>query len=76
MPRVARAKHAKKPDRRPARARYWGSQRLQKRKVARLLKMGRVREGNRQDGDPIKITHPQIALDFWRTVRKGRIKTT
>lgn len=58
---MTRTKRIKSSDKRPCRPRYWGSRRLEKRKVHRLFATGRF---------PSKID----ALNFWHNHRKGRVK--
>ncbi len=55
-----RAKRSKKPDNRPARARYWSSHKLEHHKVRNLV---------RHNG----MTEHEARL-FWREVRTKRIK--
>ena len=53
-----RSKKAKRPDKRPARLRYWAKRTLEKRKVRRLMRQG--------------LSEPN-AVAIWRAQRKGRV---
>lgn len=55
-----RPKKTKKPDNRPARARYWTNRSLEANKIRRLVRC------NGMDAT--------TARRFWRDARKGRIK--
>jgi hypothetical protein len=58
--RAQRGKKSKKPDKRPARLRYWLSRHLERNKVRRLMKYCGMTK--------------QQALDYWNTHRQGRVK--
>ena len=59
MPAKQARKKGKRPDARPARARYWSKRTLEKRKVRRLMRCN----GFATEGE---------AKDHWREVRQGR----
>ena len=54
-------KRAKKPDTRPARARYWAEKHLQKNKIRHIMKNSNMTEAQ--------------AFNHWMSARKGRMKT-
>jgi hypothetical protein len=53
-------KKGKRPDKRPARLRYWMSGRLEERKIRNLMKYCGMSK--------------QSAYKFWHNTRKGRVK--
>ena len=53
-------KKSKRPDKRPARLRYWLKRRLEVRKVGNLMKYCGMSK--------------QTAYNFWHNTRKGRVK--
>ncbi len=55
-----KSKKSKRPDKRPARARYWASGRMRRRKVRNLVK---------HNGFANEIA----ALAFWRSARKRNV---
>lgn len=57
---MPQAKKQKRPDTRPARARYWANRTLQKRKVRNLVRHCRM--------------NPADALEHWLRARQGRVK--
>lgn len=53
------SKKSKRPDKRPAKIRYWMSRHLERNKVKNLMKSGYTKAE---------------ALKYWHSVRKGRVK--
>ncbi len=67
MPALQARKKTKRPDLRPARARYWSSHTLEDRKIRNIMKSDKNRIlANR-------ITREQ-AYKLWHAERKGRMK--
>lgn len=52
---------SKRPDKRPARAKYWATKVLEKRKIRNLVKYCGMTQ--------------EAASKLWRSMRKGRVKT-
>lgn len=65
MPDQKPGKKSKRPDERPARIRYWLSRRLEKRKVKRIMKSHKDKNGN-----PLSKFD---ATKLWREMRQGRV---
>lgn len=60
MPGPQQKKNSKRRDERPARARYWASKTLEKRKVRRLMKQHGLERLE--------------ATEKWKAERRGRVK--